>query len=215
MDCQFFSDLAPWFGALGKQWADTHPADESQPAAAKPDAAQAAQATQGEGESVAAEGGAPPEGTAAPKGPAGPGWVVEMQGYHYRNEPRHKPNEGAQFLRSTIIKNLMGGGPKVTVSAGPRAGEEVGVAELGIGFPVIVQYSKIRSERVPLGGATFDPSRREPGAPPRPGAPSAPGAAAEADAPQELLLRRLDFTIQFCWQPPSGRPSVKPETGTQ
>jgi hypothetical protein len=58
-------------------------------------------------------------------GPTGPGWVVEMSGYHYHNEDHHKPEESAQFVRSTIVKGLLGEGKKVAVAAGPLAGADL------------------------------------------------------------------------------------------
>jgi len=210
MDCQYFPDLAVWFAGLKQQWAETHAGED-----AAADAPGAAPAT--------AEGEQPPAGSPAASadpaaaeaaggeqkpevtGPTGPGWVVEIQGYHFHNEPRHKPLQGAQFLRDTLIKNLGGKREKVKVSAGPLAGQEVSVSELGIGFPVIVQSSPIRSVRIPLVNLSEGSSRPVAG-PPQPG-----GELAEASEPQELLLRRYNFVVQFCWQPrPAGQPPPPP-----
>jgi hypothetical protein len=81
-------------------------------------------------------------------GPSGPGWVIELRGHHFHNEDRHKPNQSAQFLRDTLIKNLLGEGPQVTVDVGPLAGRSVSVREFGIGYPVMVQSSTIRPVEV-------------------------------------------------------------------
>lgn len=206
MDCQYFPDLAEWFASLKPQWAETHIGEE----AAEGQAAQAdgngeppAQAPQ-----PAADAPAAPEGDQAEKkddaaGPTGAGWVIELRGHHFHNEQRHKPLEGAQFLRSTLVKNLMGKDTKVIVSAGPLAGEQLSVSDLGIGFPIIVESSPIKPVRIPIanlseGGSS--PAMPMP-MPPQPGSdPTLP------QEPQELFLHRYDFVLQFCWQPrPAGQ----------
>jgi hypothetical protein len=126
-----------------------------------------------------------------------------LRGHHFHNEQRHKPLEGAQFLRSTLVKNLMGKDTKVIVSAGPLAGEQLSVSDLGIGFPIIVESSPIKPVRIPIanlseGGSS--PAMPMP-MPPQPGSdPTLP------QEPQELFLQRYDFVLQFCWQPrPAGQ----------
>ena len=75
----------------------------------------------------------------------------------------------------------------------------------GIGFPVIVQSSSIKPVRIPLaaiGGGTMS------GRIPRPSLPMAQQTGdepSESDPAQDLVLRRYDFVVQFCWQPrPAG-----------
>jgi type IV pilus assembly protein PilM len=211
MDCQYFPDLAEWFGGLKQQWAETHLGEESaeqqaarqdgdaEPAqpAAEPDAAAAdARATEG------AQAAAKDEVT----GPTGPGWVIQLRGYHFHNEQRHKPLEGTQFLRSTLVKDLVSEEPKVVVSAGPLAGERVSVSDLGIGFPIIVESSPIRPVRIPIANLTEGSGRPAMPMPTQPG-----GEPALPLEPQELLLQRYDFVLQFCWQPrPAGQAPAAP-----
>ena len=219
MDCEYFPDLSKWFEGIKQQWADTHIADDAVPEEKPADAPDATPADGEQAPSQAASGEAPAAGatpTAEATGPTGPGWVIEMRGYHYHNESRHKPTEGAQFVRSTIVKNLLGKGDKVVISAGPLAGKEVDVSELGIGFPVIVSSSPIRTVRIangkagagspgaigpgaagpgPMGPPAMGPGAGEPGS-------AGPGAAPTApEEPQDLVLKRYDFVLQFCWQP--------------
>jgi hypothetical protein len=126
-----------------------------------------------------------------------------LRGYHFHNEPRHKPLEGAQFLRSTLVKNLMGGDVKVTVSAGPAAGKQVSVSELGMGFPIIIASSPIKAVKIPLAQLSEGSGRP---------AAAMPVESLEPQEPQELSLKRYDFVLQFCWQPrPAGQaPPVLP-----
>jgi hypothetical protein len=166
MDCQYFPDLSAWFATLTRQWAETHVVEDAESDEEEP-APPAAVEPVAEGEPAAAS----PDATAAVAGqqpaassPAGAGWVVELQGHHFHNEDRHKPLEGAQYVRSTLIQNLLGKGDKVIVSAGPLAGQEVSVSDLGIGFPV----EMLRAEgdlrhpvRMPRRGAFGEKRKRQ------------------------------------------------------
>ena len=196
IDCQYFPDLAAWFTRVRQKWAETHPAEE---AADEEDAAGETDEQQEGGPPPAADqaapqgdpGAEPPATAAVPAevtGPTGPGWVIQMTGYHFHNEDHHKPDESAQFVRSTIVKGLLGKGDKVAVTAGPLAGQMVSVADLGIGFPVLVDSSTVKVVKVPRGAAL-----------PVPGAQ--PAGTPEAEGTADLVLRRFDFTLQFCWQP--------------
>ena len=212
VDCQYFPDLATWFDAVKQQWAETHATDEadgSVPAAGGGPAEDPAL-------NPAAEPNADVEalvdgGPASLPGPTGPGWVVQLTGYHYHNEDHHKPDEAAQFVRSTIVKGLLGEGDEVVVSAGPWAGRTVSVKEFGIGYPVIVATTPVRTTRVLKEGAAV------------PGEPLAPRPDLFLGAGQpeerEITLRRFDFVLQFAWQPlsPGGeKPFVAtPAPGTE
>ena len=191
IDCQYFPDLAAWFTRVAQKWAETHPAEEA--------AEEEAEGEQGAdtppaGEPPAAEGdqaAEAPAAAAAPAavtGPTGPGWVIQMTGYHFHNEDHHKPDESAQFVRSTIVKGLLGEGDEVAVTAGPLAGQTVSVADLGIGFPVLVDSSTVQVVRIPRGTAPAVPGAQ-------------PQGNADAEGAPDLVLRRFDFTLQFCWQP--------------
>jgi type IV pilus assembly protein PilM len=178
LDCQYFPDLATWFGRVKDRWAETHPAEEpAEVAPADPAAAPPAEVQ-------------PPQDAAVPavSGPQGPGWVIQLKGHHYHNEDHHKPDESTQFVRSTIVKGLLGEGDPVTVSAGPLSGQQVPVKELGIGFPVIVASSPVQTIRVP-----------------RPDVAPTAAPVNEFGGPvaavPDLELRRYDFILQFCWQP--------------
>jgi hypothetical protein len=123
--------------------------------------------------------------------------VIQIVGHHFHNEPHHQGHDGPQFVRETLIRNLLGEGDEVTVAAGPLAGKTVPVKELGIGFPVIVDASNPRPVRVQRPGAGEKP---------------AAGVSGQDDEVEEVKLRRYDFTVQFCWQPTvpgSDKPKTK------
>jgi type IV pilus assembly protein PilM len=193
IDCQYFPELATWFNGVKKQWHETHPVSASAAAPVDP-----AAATEGEAAPPPADAPTEPgaeaavEGqpaTAGGDGPKGPGWVIQIVGHHYHNEDRHKPEEGEQFVRSTLVKNLLGEGDPVLVSAGPLAGQRVPPEDLGIGYPVIVESSPIRPELVPR----IQPKSAS-GEGPAPGQPGGVGVPM-------VELNRYNFTLQFAWQP--------------
>jgi type IV pilus assembly protein PilM len=184
LDCEYFPDLAAWFAGVKHKWAETHPPEEA--AEEETDDTQAAAAPPAADDVAAGADPAAPAEAAPVAGPQGPGWVIELTGHHFHNEDDHKPEEGAQFVRSTIVRNLLGEGRQIAVSTGPLAGQLVPVASLGIGFPVIVDSSPVKVVRIQTtpGGEA---------AAPQPGAPAAEDRA--------LVLKRYDFVLQFSWQP--------------
>ena len=127
-------------------------------------------------------------------GPTGPGWVVQITGHHFHNQ--EQGNEGEQFVRSTIVRNLLGEGDQVLVSAGVKSGETVSVADLGIGFPVLVFSSPIRKVQVQtaVAGSTGGPGFG--GGPGFAGGPSGTGTDTGT-----VDLKRYDFILQFSWRP--------------
>ncbi len=204
IDCEWFPDLAVWFASVKEKWDETHPNSEEEVASPPPAAEEAPQPQVGpDGEplpAAAADASAP--GAAAT--PSGPGWVIQIVGHHFHNEPHHQGHDGPQFVRETLIRNLLGEGDEVTVAAGPLAGKTVPVKELGIGFPVIVDASNPRPVRVQRPGAGEKP---------------AAGVSGQDDEVDEVKLRRYDFTVQFCWQPtvpgsdkpkPAAQPAAAP-----
>ena len=254
VDLEYFSDLSTWFGSVKEQWEKTHPKDGivlDEPEV-EDEAAAAAEGAEGEtastetGEAAEAEpapeaeepaaaaastgrGGRGGEDAADESGPTGPGWVIELVGHHYHNEDRHKPNQSAQFVRDTLIKNLLGDGPDVTVDVGPLAGEMVSVRDFGIGYPVLITSSTIQPEQVvnPLlaadGGLSTGVGMMGDegmmgmgsgmgsggyGRGPRMGSggPSSAGGSGEGsdDGEEEdpvVELKRYDFVVQFVWVP--------------
>jgi len=184
LDMQFFPDLAQWFSGVQGNWAETkaaaereRPEGEAAPADAQPAAAAADPAA------APPDPAADPAAAGAPPvGPTGPGWVVQITGHHFHNE--EQGNEGEQFVRSTLVRNLLGEGDEVPVAAGEKSGERLPVSGLGIGYPVLVLSSPLR--KVQLQTAA-------------PGA-GVPGAAMDPTA-GTVELKRYDFMLQFSWQP--------------
>jgi type IV pilus assembly protein PilM len=161
--------------------------------------------------------GEPIDGSAT-TGLTGPGWIIEIRGYHLHNSLREQnisvPDEGQQFILNTFFKELETG--TVKLPDGPN-GEliDVPISDLGIKFPVVVTTEQIvpvtyfaeavDPNMVGVGGMPATSSEY-----PR-GESAALGATANApEEPKTWDLRRYNFIIQICWQPqPRGKRLAK------
>ncbi len=170
------------------------------------------------------------DATAAPgAGPTGPGWVIELKGYHYYNS--NIEFGGAVHVRHTILKNLQNGTVTLPIDHGTK-GREFTMQELGILFPILaiddgqprkVQVANPDYEPKNQGGAGgfgfSGPMGSDSGIPGGVGLGSLPGSGNsgfgpavpgnEADAnkkkeeevPPLFNVAKYSFVIQFCWQP--------------
>jgi type IV pilus assembly protein PilM len=158
LQCEYFADLQTWYNAGIKDRIEkdrveqlqnatklpaatapaTDPAAEPGPDAAAPTdpMATAAPAT-ADPPVVPADPSATPAagGEAVPDaGPTGPGWVIQLTGYHYHNDDFiHRT---ATYVQETLAQNLRE--KKVKVIDHTGAETEIPIKELGIGYPVIL-----------------------------------------------------------------------------
>ena len=109
-------------------------------------------------------------------GPKGPGWVLQLAGYHYHNHHTAGSSQGPQFVRDTLIRSLHTEKIPLPVPGEPSATAEVSAARLGIGYPSLIDPGQVAE--VPR--------------------PSPKTGETEGVVPK---LRRFDFRVQFCWQP--------------
>jgi type IV pilus assembly protein PilM len=234
MECEYMEDVAPWFAGIAALYEEAkesslRPEDQAE----QPDAAAVDEAAAGAG-TVAAEDGVaaaeemaadpaavvePPvdqyadgtaemtaDGAAAAGGVSGPGWIIQLDGYHLHNTVRNNPNlqfqnnEGKQFVVKSFLRQLEEG--TVQLPDGP-GGEliDVPIKDLGISFPVVITKWRI-DERQFFPDATED----EGGGQPRFSRAATVergglGAVAGTEEPRQWKLSRYDFVIQFCWQP--------------
>ena len=184
LECQYSDDASNWF-SLVKQWykGPDPGAQSSTPApAASADAAAATPATP-----TPAASGEQSADQSNLSGPKGPGWIVKLEGYHYHNDQeKYAYDSGAQFVRRTLLDNLLKMGVSLPTgdkdSKGNDVVEKVSMQDLGITYPVLVNPKGVEEQEI-----------------------DSPLAAAEGGAgrgePTKTRLPRFDFTIQFCWQP--------------
>lgn len=153
LQCYHLERLEDWF-AVRKRW--YHPAQTPTPG------------------SPASPNPAPETAVAAEdEGPTGPGWVVQVTGYHYHNHnnPREIAPEGgpylqgAQYLQENFLRNLDGFGEKLSL---PKRGvqgemEAVSLTDLGIGYPVLIDPGQIYQVKLPNPNAKDLPGTGMPG----------------------------------------------------
>ena len=169
VDCEHFTKLEDWFADVKDRYEG--------PDAAAPAAGAVA------GANPAGAAGAPGDAPAAPgSGPTGDGWVVQLVGHHYHNQD--PTNEGAQYVRNTLLRNLMDKPIMIPDKDGKLV--QFSPKELGISYPVLTSASKVTEEEIPLPGTSLG---------------GGPGHHDDANgAPQTITARRCDFTIQFVWK---------------
>jgi type IV pilus assembly protein PilM len=143
------------------------------------------------------------------EGPKGPGWVIEIKGHHFFNDPKgDRRLTGPALVRSTLLKNLEHG--LIDVPLGPgQPMHRFTHKDLGIGYAILVLNPRPRDFRIPNpnfvsadGQGQGDGAAAAAFGAPAAGARGAGKAAAKDDPnnPEFYIVPRYDFIIQFCWQ---------------
>ncbi len=143
-------------------------------------------------------------------GPSGPGWVMEIMGYHFFNpsQAADRRKGGAFHVMNTLIAKLQRG--EVVLPIGlDQAPVKFTMKELGIDY-VILARDPIFRDNFPIPNPNYTP----PAAPATGGSfvgsegPSGygggfPGTAVQAkmdpENPEAFFVRRYDFVVQFVW----------------
>jgi type IV pilus assembly protein PilM len=154
-------------------------------------------------------------------GPRGPGWIVQITGHHFHNNPEipDPANEGAQYVENTLFKNIkehklkfstLQQGVVVDGNQTPPEDHPVSLEELGIGHPVLINpplidVVDVEDPRTLDDEVTTDtPTPRMHG-----GMTGMRGNVHNLTAGQAktIPMRRFDFKVQFVWipTPPSER----------
>jgi type IV pilus assembly protein PilM len=238
IETQFFPDLALWFDTTVKtrylelnpdvaKAAGAAPADGSAPAvatAAPPPATTSAPPVSDGGTAgyVPAPGGG--DGSTMDlgpqvdvssvniQGPTGPGWVIEIFGYHYYNDARDRRNTGSLHVRNTLLKELEHGFVDVPLGPGQPI-ERFSMKELGIGFAILAHNPRPTPRFIenpnfvmPTGAVAGAAPGVFGGAPGTFGGTAPPGGDSgtvpkiDPDNPPAFKVDRYDFAIQFVWQ---------------
>ncbi len=156
-------------------------------------------------------------------------WIIQLEGYHYHNGEKASVDQGAQYVRDTLIRNLqemevyLPTGNKEDGEEGKQKTELVTMQELGISYPVLINPGGIIEVQVVDRDAEADASEgAAAGARPRGagmgggemgmggpgmggagmGGPGMGGAGMGGMQNRKMIkLRRFDFKVQFCWHP--------------
>ena len=120
IDSTFVTDLNSWFQPLQAEYTEGSIAREDLVKRPKP---------------------VPPAGQPAPPvpvaAPSGPGWVIQLDGYHYFNGPSNAGFEGAAHIRKFLIDHLEVG--EIELPGPDGVPTKYSLKELGISFPVIAK----------------------------------------------------------------------------
>ncbi len=150
-----------------------------------------------------------PETFETDPGPSGPGWVIQLQGYHYYNNPNRRGEEGSNHIRRYMTTNFIDGTVKLpagTDNNGNPIMEEFSFPEMGLIYPLLLDDRKAELTSIP--NPDWDPEiamTAMPAANPRgfggiaPVAPLENGDAALPEPPN-LEVLKLDFVFQVVWQ---------------
>jgi type IV pilus assembly protein PilM len=137
-------------------------------------------------------------------GPKGPGWVIEIKGHHFFNDPSNRRTAGPAHVRNTLLRNLEQG--STDLPGGPGQPPQTFTnKELGIGFAILAFDPKLRDVKIPNPNyVSVAPANGENafGGPTEFGAPKPAKADPKAnlDNPESFEVQRYDFIVQFCWQ---------------
>ena len=144
------------------------------------------------------------EGLQDDSGPEGAGWVIQLTGYHYFNDPGNLQFTGANHVRRTLTTNFL---EKPVVLPGPD-GEPVEFTPQQMGFSYPLLLNEKQPETVEIPNPDYDPEAAAlaagvPGGAPRNNFGGARPRDGEEEQPGEsptLEVLRLDFTYQLVWK---------------
>jgi len=230
VDAQYFEDLSTYFSQVEPAYAEAQKDRQGEQDSSGTPGGEAEAGDPAAAEGTAdADAGEPMEDTFADDGAAddamdgealdgeggsltGPGWVVQLTGYHYHN--LKQSNQTRRFVNNTLIENLETG--SVELPDGP-GGEmvEVSFKELGITHPWLVEGTRIEDVQLDLetglegsdsgsgrgrGGGEYGMGGGEYGG--RGGGRGViqPGIDGEEAEPTVITLKRYRFLAHFVWQ---------------
>ena len=128
-----------------------------------------------------------------PSGPSGPGWVIEIGGFHYFN--KDPQNEAAQYVRNTLLQQLEHG--QIMLPDGPNIQLiPVSMDELGVAYPILIRSEGRLDRSFQVPNPKFDPDlQRHKGR-----LIDESAQEDEAGEPPFHIVPRYQFVVQFCWK---------------
>ncbi|MGC4002936.1 MAG: type IV pilus assembly protein PilM [Pirellulales bacterium] len=149
IDCEWYPALEKWFTPrIQTDYINDHPELQEKPAAAPapgPDGATAEAAT--------------PNAAAAAIGPTGPGFVIEVRGYHlHNNMDELNANRGIQYVKTKFLRELQNRDIEIRRIDNGKL-EVVKIKDIGVEYPVVVTFTKEAEELIPNPYAPTDCAR--------------------------------------------------------
>ncbi len=226
LDCKYFDDLSTWYTEpVSSAYEEDKRSRLDRLGLAVPVAAPGA-------EGVPADAAAPVD--AVPADPAaggevvggltGPGWVIQINGYHYHNEPpdeikakdrtfdyRNSSDEEEDFVLKRLIHKLETGSVKLPIDANGTM-KEFTYAELGLSHPFVLSGTMDTKFTIPnpeylrlttnssMTGMSDTGASGMTGMPtmgmPQPGGPN----AIDPNIPPTFSAPKYTFKVQMAWQ---------------
>ena len=141
---------------------------------------------------------------------SGPGWIVEIGGYHFHNssDALNKREAAEAFVIKTLLKNMITQNIKLD-------GEDFALSDLGVFYPTLIQFSV--KEKISLtlpdaksvessdpGTEQSEPGQENDAGGNRPPASGQRAQTAAATPPKKTeVVEKVDFTVQLAWIPRS------------
>ena len=129
--------------------------------------------------------------------PEGAGWVVELSGYHFHNSPQWLQMQGSEYVKRTLVKDLMEG----SVSLPGPDGQPMSFTnkEMGISHVLIAHDGGISKNR-----EFENPDWQPPNPFEEYEDPDTTGLIQEEkkeDVPRMIKPRIHEFKVHFLWKP--------------
>ncbi len=141
-------------------------------------------------------------------GPEGPGWVFEVEAFHYYNDNiKDKKYSRDNHVRRLMTTAFLEGVVKLPIGQdeqGQPLFEEFTTEEMGISYPLLIADGQLSLEAIPLPESDVEQDETAVAEPP--GLDPAASDARSGDEtstlnePDSIEVQRLDFTFQFVWQ---------------
>jgi type IV pilus assembly protein PilM len=135
-------------------------------------------------------------------GPEGPGWVIQLQGFHYYNSPERMGEEGSNHVRKYLTTAFKESPIILPDSRDPTRTITWTPQEMGLSFPLLLDDTPPMPHKIP--NPDYDPVAAAEAMANGPTGFQA-GAddedAASAPEPPFFEVPRQDFTFQIIWQP--------------
>jgi type IV pilus assembly protein PilM len=116
-------------------------------------------------------------------GPTGPGWVVEISGYHFYYDADSMSTTGTAHVRNSFMRSLSEG--TVTVLGPDMKPMQFTTEELGIEYVTLVDDGGIDREHM-----MPNPNYKK----------SEAGSSSSSTQQERIRVPRNVFTVQFCWR---------------
>ncbi len=137
-------------------------------------------------------------------GPEGPGWVIQLRGYHYFNSPERMGQEGSNHIRKYLTTAFKES--PIDLPDPRNEGQKISWTpqEMGLSFPLLLDDTEPYLTKIP--NPDFDPATMAtmlPGTLPDTLPDAEPAEGDPAVEPPFFEVSRQDFTYQIVWQPKS------------